>query len=110
MNYYPRGYCTLFNNLIKLQEAFSEPEPCQSCSTKFGKVLNVSMLSPEVLTTMHILLMRHSGIQKEIFDLLVTTIWCTKTPASAKLFSNSEEDLMGDTKDPFMDKFVITAT
>lgn len=73
--HYPSGYCTLFKDLSNLQEAFSEPEPCQSCSTKFGNVLNVSMLSPEVLTTMHILLMRHSGIQKEIFNLLVTTIW-----------------------------------
>lgn len=68
------------------------------------------MLSPEVLTTMHILLMRHSGIQKEIFDLLVTTIWWSKTPDSAKLFSNSEEDVIGDTKDPFTAKFVTTAT
>ena len=64
----------------------------------------------EELTTMHNLLIRHSGIQKEAFDLLVTAMWWTKTPESEWLFSNSEDDVIPDNKDPFGTNLVITAT
>ena len=72
-------------------------------------MLIASVSSPLVLTTMHILLMLHRGIQNKVNDLLVTVKWLIKTPELHRLFKSCDGDLIPDIKDPLGLNFVMIA-